>query len=73
MSFMMSKDGYLADAQGHWHSHLMFHTPKATGASWGANVAGSPAVLDEREIPEPETIFMVAVAHWSNGTAAPAP
>jgi hypothetical protein len=70
---MMSKDGYLADAQGHWHSHPMFHTPKATGASWGANVAGSPVVLDEREIPEPETIFMVPVAHWSNGTAAPAP
>jgi hypothetical protein len=50
----------------------MFHTPKATGASWGANVAGSPVVLDERD-PEPETIFMVPLAHWSNGTAAPAP
>lgn len=71
MSFMMSKDGYLGDAQGHWHSHLMFHVPKAEAASWGANLPGSPVVLDDRLVPEPETIFLVAVAHWSDGTAAP--
>jgi hypothetical protein len=71
MSFMMSKDGYLGDAQGHWHSHLMFHVPKTDGASWGANLPGSPVVLDDREVPEPETIFLVPVAHWSDGTAAP--
>jgi hypothetical protein len=71
MSFMMSKDGYLGDAQGHWHSHLMFHVPKAAAASWGANLPGSPVVLDDREVPEPETIFLVPVAHWSDGTAAP--
>jgi len=71
MSFMMSKDGYLGDEAGHWHSHLMFHVPKAAAATWGANLAGSPVVLDEREVPEPETIFMVPVTHWSDGTAAP--
>jgi hypothetical protein len=71
MSFMMSKDGYLGDAQGHWHSHLMFHVPKAPAASWGANLPGSPVVLDDREVPEPETIFLVPVAHWSDGTGAP--
>lgn len=71
MSFMMSKDGYLGDAQGHWHSHLMFHVPKAAAASWGANLPGSPVVLDDREVPEPETIFLVPVARWSDGTAAP--
>jgi hypothetical protein len=71
MSFMMSKDGYLGDAQGHWHSHLMFHEPKVAAASWGANLPGSPVVLDDREVPEPETIFLVPVAHWSDGTAAP--
>jgi hypothetical protein len=71
MSFMMSKDGYLGDAQGHWHSHLMFHVPKAAAASWGANLPGSPVVLDDREVPEPETIFLVPVAYWSDGTAAP--
>ena len=71
MSFMMSKDGYVGDAGGHWHSHLMFHVPKAAAASWGANLPGSPVVLDDREVPEPETIFLVPVAHWSDGTAAP--
>ena len=70
MSFMMSKQGYLSDTQGHWHSHLMFHVPKAAAASWGANLPGSPVVLDEREVPEPQTIFLVPVAHWSDGTAA---
>jgi hypothetical protein len=71
MSFMMSKDGYLADAVVHWHPHLMFHVPKAAAASWGANLPGSPVVLDDRLVPEPETIFMVPVARWSDETAAP--
>jgi len=71
MSFMMSKDGYLGDTQGHWHSHLMFHVPKADAATWGANLPGSPVVLDTRETPEPETIFLVPLARWSDGTAAP--
>ena len=72
MSFMMSKDGYLSDADGPWHSHLMFHVPKVAGASWGANLPGSPVIVDPREIPEPQTIFMVTVSHWSDGTAAAA-
>jgi hypothetical protein len=71
MSFMMSKQGYLGDAQGHWHSHLMFHVPKAAAATWGANLPGSPVLLDVREVPEPESIFLVPVDHWSDGTAAP--
>ena len=70
MSFMLSKDGYLSDADSHWHPHLMFHVPKVAGASWGANLPGSPVVLDDREIPEPETIFMVPVSRWSDGTMA---
>jgi hypothetical protein len=73
MSFMMSKDGRLADTDGPWHSHLMFHVPKATGATWGANLSGSPVVVDDRDAPEPQTIFMVMVSRWSDGTAAPIP
>jgi hypothetical protein len=72
MSFMMSKDGYLSDADDHWHPHLMFYVPKVVGVSWGANLPGSPVVLDEREVPEPQTIFMVPVSQWSDGTAAAA-
>jgi hypothetical protein len=72
MSFMMSKDGYLGDDVGHWHPHLMFHLPKVAGASWGANLPGSPVVLDDREVPEPETMFLVPVSRWSDGTTAAA-
>ncbi len=71
MSFMMSKDCYIGDAGGHWHSHLMFHVPKAAATSWGANLPGSPVILDDREVPEPETIFLVPVARWSDGTESP--
>jgi hypothetical protein len=73
MSYMMSKDQYLGDDVVHWHSHLMFHVPKADAASWGANFPGSPVLLDDEhhEQPEPQTIFFVPVAHWSDGTAAP--
>jgi len=71
MSYMMSKDGVLGDALTHWHSHLMFHVPKTDAASWGANLEGSPVVLDDRPLPEPETVFLVPVARWSDGSAAP--
>jgi hypothetical protein len=70
MSFMMSKHGRLADTDGPWHSHVMFHVPKVAGASWGANLPGSPVVFDDREVPEPQAIFMVPVSRWSDGTAA---
>jgi len=72
MSYMMAKDGYLGDSVGHWHPHLMFHVPKTDNASWGANVACSPVVQNDefRDVPEPETIFMVPVGLWSDGTPA---
>jgi hypothetical protein len=70
---MMSKDGYLSDADSHWHPHLMFHVPKVAAATWGANLPGSPVVLDDREVPEPQAIFMVPVSQWSDGTKAAAP
>jgi len=73
MSYMMAKNGYLSDSAGHWHSHLMFHIAKTDGASWGANVAGSPVIVNDAfpDVPEPETIFMVPVSHWSDGTPSP--
>jgi hypothetical protein len=77
MSYMMSKHGDLGDAVGPWISHLMFYAPKndgaKDGASWGADLPASPVILDtsHRVVPEPETIFMVPVAHWSDGTPAP--
>jgi hypothetical protein len=70
MSYMLSKDQYLGDEGGHWHPHLMFHLPRTTGSTWGANLADSPVIVNDafREGPEPETIFMVPVDHWSDGT-----
>jgi hypothetical protein len=70
MSYMMSKDGYLGDSVGHWHPHLMFHVPKTDNANWGANVVCSPVLQNDdfRDVPEPETIFMVPVGRWSDGS-----
>jgi hypothetical protein len=72
MSYMMAKDGFLSDSAGHWHPHLMFHVPTTDNASWGANVICSPVVENDeyRDVPEPETIFMVPVGQWSDGTPA---
>jgi hypothetical protein len=77
MSYMLAKHGDLGDGVGAWVPHLMFYAPKADGAnhgaSWGANLPGSPVVLDTSRhvVPEPETIFMIPVARWSDGTPAP--
>lgn len=72
MSYMMSKSQYLGDQGGHWHPHLMLHLPRMAAASWGANLDGSPVVVDtdHREGLEPETIFMIPVDHWSDGSPA---
>ena len=75
MSFMMSKEGYLGDAAGGpWHSHLMFYVAGTDTAGWGANLPGSPVVVDDehRKIPEQQVIFLVPVSHWSDGSLAPA-
>jgi hypothetical protein len=73
MSYMMSKGGNLGDSVGHWCPHLMFHVPRIDDASWGADLAGSPVLFNNQyqDVPEPATIFMVAVPHWSDDTAAP--
>jgi hypothetical protein len=74
MSYMMSKNAYLGDSAGHWSPHLMFHVPRTDAAAWGANLAGSPVLVNDefRDSPERETIFMVPVGRWSDGTPGPA-
>jgi hypothetical protein len=67
MCYMMSKQGYLNDTDGHWHPHLMFFLPPTEAASWGANLKGSP-VFAGTGAPEPVTIFFVPVTRWSDGT-----
>jgi hypothetical protein len=70
MSYMMSKQGYLGDGIGHWHSHLMFYVPLTNPATWGADLPGSPVLLNPqfRGAPEPLTEFMIPVSEWSDGT-----
>jgi len=72
MSYMLSKNQYLGDGPAHWHPHLMFHLPRVGAASWGSDLDGSPVIFDSdhHEGPEPETIFMVPVGHWSDGSPA---
>ncbi len=68
-AFMMSKQGYLGDAAGHWHPHLMFFFAQADGADWGADLHGSP-VFAARDESERITTFFVLVPAWSDGTPA---
>jgi len=70
MCYMLSKQGYLSDRDGHWHPHLMFFVPLTEPAAWGAGLAGSP-VIGFKDTRERLTVFLIPVAKWSDGTAAP--
>jgi hypothetical protein len=69
--FMPSIQSYLNDADGHSRPHLMFFVPLTEPASWGAGLPGSPVVVAFADIPERHTVFLIPVAKWSDGTAAP--
>lgn len=67
MCYMMSKQGYLGDRDKSWHPHLMFFTPLAEPATWGAGLPGSP-LLAFKDTDDQITVFLVPVGHWSDGT-----
>jgi hypothetical protein len=70
MCYMMSKDSYLSDRVVHWHPHLMFFVPQTDAAAWGANADGSPLLAaDDPE--NRQTIFLIPVGEWSDGTPGP--
>jgi len=69
MCYMMSKQGYLNDAAGHWHPHLMFFLPPTDPAAWGAGLPGAPLLSSSDDLGR-MTVFMVPVGKWSDGTAA---
>lgn len=73
MSYMMSKEAYLTDNDGHNLAHLMFYTPVMEKAKWGADVPNSPVSLLQTGPPEPFTVFIVPTGKWSDGTRAPMP
>ena len=70
MSYMMSKKQYLGDQPKAWRPHLMFFVPGDAAKSWGADLPGSP-IMASPDPEERETILMVVVGHWSDGTPAP--
>ncbi len=71
MCYMLSKQGYLNERDGHWRPHLMFFVPLTEPASWGAGLPGSPVVAAFTDTAERHTVFLIPVAKWSDGTAAP--
>ena len=68
MCYMLSKQGYLSDRDGHWHPHLMFFYSRTDPAAWGAGLPGSP-ILAFNDTWEHLTTFLVPVREWSDGTA----
>jgi hypothetical protein len=69
MCYMLSKQGYLSDRDGHWHPHLMFFAPLTEPTVWGAGLPGCP-VIGVKDMEERFTLFLVPVTKWSDGTPA---
>jgi hypothetical protein len=67
MCYMLSKQGYLNDRDGHWHPHLMFFYSQTDPATWGAGQQGSP-IFAFNDTWEHMTTFLVPVRQWSDGT-----
>lgn len=67
MCYMLSKQGYLSDRDGHWHPHLMFFYSRTDPAAWGAGLPGSP-IFAFNDTWEHLTTFLVPVREWSDGT-----
>ena len=67
MCYMLSKQGYLSDRDGHWHPHLMFFVSQADPSAWGADLPGSP-IIAFNDTWEHMTVFLIPVRRWSDGT-----
>jgi len=67
MCYMLSKQGYLSDRNGHWHPHLMFFYSQTDPTEWGAGLPGSPIFAFD-DTWEHLTTFLVPVREWSDGT-----
>jgi hypothetical protein len=71
MCYMMSKEAYLTDQDGHNLSHLMFYVPE--GTAWGQDLPGSPVQLLQQRIlgvPGHVSLYIIPVRRWSDGTSA---
>ncbi|HVV64362.1 MAG TPA: hypothetical protein VHC42_02755 [Rhizomicrobium sp.] len=73
VTYMMSKRQYLNDKARRWIPHLMFYFPRGPRANWGADMSGSPLMLNPQfqDTPESISVIMVPAGHWSDGSPAP--
>jgi hypothetical protein len=71
LTYMMSKEAYLTDSDGHNMAHLMFYTPLMDKAAWGSDLPKSPVILNPQFALEGLDVFMVLTGMWSDGTLAP--
>jgi hypothetical protein len=71
-SFMLSKEGYFADAGGPWLPHVMPYVPHGQAAEWGAGLPGSPVQGGEGSLYMP-TVLYIPVRRWSDGSPGPPP
>jgi len=69
MAYMMSKQQYLNDRDGGWHSHAMFFYPGDMTKSWAADDPNSPVMM-ANDPEERVTILFVLADKWSDGTPA---
>ena len=67
MGYMLSKQGYLSDRDGHWHPHLMFFTPLTDPLARGVGLPASP-ILGFKGDAARLTVFLIPVGKWSDGT-----
>jgi hypothetical protein len=70
IGYMLSKQGYLSERDGHWRPHFMFFLPPTDPLTWGAGLPGSP-IFAFNDAVEHMTVFLVPIGQWSDGTAAP--
>jgi len=71
MSYMMSKEAYLTDNDGHNVAHLMFYAPPLDSNAWGADLPKSPVMLiPQFKGAQPIDVFIVPVGRWSDGSPA---
>jgi hypothetical protein len=66
MCYMMSKQGYLNDSARHWVPHLMFYVPLTDPKSWGADLPGSPAILNPQFQGNSLIVFGRPHAFWAS-------
>jgi hypothetical protein len=68
MGYMLSKQGYLSDRDGHWHPHIMIFVSQADPVEWGANLPGSP-IFGSSDQTDRVSVFFIPVGKWSDGSS----